>query len=422
MHLLIKNTTIISPGDEFNGQTRDILLKDGGIAAIDTPNQVSAENIETIDGTGTYTTPGFMDLRAHFADPGLEQREDLNSGVKAAAAGGFTGVALLPSTNPPVHSKSEVEYIINKVKDWVTDVYPMGCITHNREGKDLAEMFDMHSAGAVAFTDGNKPVKDSGLMHRAMLYAKGFNGLLCVHAEDTYLTAGGQMHEGPVSTHLGMKGMPNLSEYLAVKRDIELARYNNTRLHFSHVSAAESVELIRSAKSEGLQITADAAIANLVWDDSTLEHYDTNYKVNPPLRNKTDIEALLKGLEDGTIDAICSDHIPQEIENKAVEFDYAAFGMIGLQTFLPLLIRLSDRLGWEKLVNATCNNPRKILGLATPGIKAGREANITVFNPTAKWMFNRQANFSKSVNSPLFNTELTGKVILVANNNLAVQF
>lgn len=422
MHLLIKNTTIISPGDEFNGQTKDILLKNGGIEAIEAPNTLNPGNIETIDGTGTYTTPGFMDMRAHFADPGLEHREDLSSGVKAAAAGGFTGLALLPSTNPPVHSKSEVEYIINKVKNSVTDVYPMGCITHNREGKELAEMFDMHSAGARAFTDGNKPIKDSGLMHRAMLYAKGFDGLLCIHAEDIGLTAGGQMNEGPVSTHLGMKGMPNLSEYLAVKRDIELARYNGAKLHFSHISTAESVELIRSAKAEGLQITADVAIANLVWDDSVMEEYDTNYKVNPPLRNKTDIEALLKGLEDGTIDAICSDHTPQEIENKAVEFDYAAFGMIGLQTFLPLLIKLADRLGWEKLVNGVSNNPRKILGLATPGIKAGREANITVFSPAAKWMYNRQANFSKSVNSPLFNKELTGKVILVANNNLVVKF
>jgi dihydroorotase len=422
MQLLIKNTTLTDPNSPLNGKQQDILIDNGFIKAIANPGSMEANGAEILDGTGTHTTPGFMDMRAQFADPGYEHREDILSGCKTAAAGGFTGVAVLPSTWPAVHSKSEVEYVLNKAKGQATSVYPMGCVTHNREGNELAELYDMHTAGAIAFTDGNKTITDSGLMHRALLYAKGFNGLLCVHPEDASMAQGGQMNEGTSSTHLGMKGIPNLAELLMVKRDIELARYNNTKVHFSHISTAEAVDLIRNAKADGLQITADVAIANLIWDDTALDEYETNYKLTPPLRTKTDIDALIKGLKDGTIDAICTDHNPQDAESKVVEYEYASNGMLGLQTFLPLALQLQNKLGWDVLVNAITANPRKILGLPAATIAEGQLANLTVFNSTEKWVYNKASNRSKSVNSPLWNTEMTGKILLTTNNNIILRF
>ena len=414
MQLLIHNTTIADPLSPHNGQTLDILLENGQIKAIG--KAIAAPNAEVVDGTGTYTSPGFMDMRANFADPGYEHREDIPSGCRAAAAGGFTGVALLPATSPAVHSKSEVEYVINKAKGQVTQVYPLGCITQKREGKEMAELYDMHTAGAVAFTDGNQAIGDSGLMHRAMLYAKGFNGLLCVHAQDAGLSVGGQMNEGEMAVHLGMKGIPHLAEELVVKRDIELARYNNAKIHFSHLSTAQGVELVRQAKKEGLQVTADVAIAHLIWDDTVLEDYDTNYKITPPLRTAADREALINGLKDGTIDAICTDHNPQDPEAKVVEYEYAANGMIGLQTFLPLILGLKDKLIMDVWVNAVSHNPRKILGLEVVAIQEGSTANITVYNTTTQWQYNKAANYSKAANSPLLGQTLTGKIILTANN------
>jgi dihydroorotase len=422
MRLLIKNTTLTDPNSPQNGQPKDILIENGLIKAIANAGSIAADGAEIIDGTGTHTTPGFMDMRAQFADPGYEHREDIQSGSKVAAAGGFTGVALLPSTLPPVHSKSEVEYVLNKAKGQVTSVYPMGCVSHNREGKELAELYDMHTAGVIAFTDGNKAIADSGLMHRALLYAKGFNGLLCVHPQDEGMAQSGQMNEGVSSTHLGMKGIPNLAELLMVKRDIELARYNNAKIHFSHISTAEAVDLIRKAKAEGLQVTADVAIANLIWNDTALEEYDTNFKLTPPLRSQDDIAALIEGLKDGTIDAISTDHNPQDAESKVVEYEYATYGMLGLQTFLPLALQLQNKLGWDVLVNAITANPRKILGLPAAKIAEGETANLTVFSPTEKWVYNKASNRSKSVNSPLWNTEMTGKILLTTNNNIILRF
>lgn len=420
MHLLIQNTTIADPNSPHNGQILDILIENGQIKAIG--KNLNSTDAETVDGTGTYTSTGFMDMRVQFADPGYEQREDILSGCRAAAAGGFTGVAVLPATYPPVHSKSEVEYVINKAKGQVTSVYPMGCVSQKREGEELAELYDMHTAGAIAFTDGNKAIADSGLMHRAMLYAKGFNGLLCVHAQDAGLSAGGQMNEGEMAVHLGMKGIPHIAEQLVIARDIELARYNNAKIHFSHLSTAEGVELVRQAKKEGLQVTADVAIANLIWDDSALEEYDSNYKITPPLRTSADREALINGLKDGTIDAICSDHNPQDPESKMVEFEYAANGIIGLQTFLPLALQLKDSLGIDTLINVISHQPRKVLGVEAASIQEGNTANITVFHPTEKWQYNKATNFSKSVNSPLWGQTLTGKIILTANNNKTLRF
>lgn len=422
MHLLIKNTTVSQPNSPLNGKTQDILIENGKIKSIVAANTAQPDGATVIDGTGTYTSVGFMDMRAQFADPGFEQREDIQSGCKAAAAGGFTGVAVLPSTQPPVHSKSEVEYILSRAKGQVTTVYPMGSITHKREGNELAEMYDMHTAGAVAFSDGNRAIADSGLMSRALLYTKGFNGLLCVHPEDSGLAKGGQMNEGIVSTRLGMKGVPNLAEELIVKRDIELARYNNCRVHFSHISTAGSVELIRKAKAEGLQVTADVSIAHLVWTDEVLEEYDSNFKLTPPLRTQTDVDALIAGVKDGTIDAVCTDHNPQDAENKVLEYEYATPGMLGLQTFLPLALALEKTIGWDTLLKAVTENPRRILGIETATIAEGQPANLTVYSPTAKWTFDKNTNYSKSVNSPLWGNELTGKVVVTVNNNNFLQF
>lgn len=416
MRLLIQNTTIAHPNSPHNGQQRDILIENGTIVSIAAPNSISKENAELVNGTGTYTAPGFMDMRAQFADPGFEHREDLISGTKAAAAGGFTGVAVLPNTYPPVHSKSEVEYVLNKAKGQVTTVYPIGCITQNHEGKELAELYDMHTAGAVAFSDGDHTINNSGLMHRALLYAKGFDGLLCVHPEDKGMAVGGQMNESAASTRLGMRGIPNLAEQLIVERDIELVRYNDAKLHFSHITTSEAVQLIRAAKADGLKITADVSIAHLSWDDEVLEEYDSNFKLTPPLRTRKDIDALIEGLKDGTIDAICSDHNPQDIESKVLEYEYAETGMLGLQTFLPLLVKLAPVLGWDLLIKVIAINPRKIFGLTEIELREGAAANLTVFDPNQKWTFDKSTNRSKSVNSPLWGQELTGKIVVTMNN------
>lgn len=421
MRLLIQNTTIAHPNSPHNGQKRDILIENGTIVSIAAPNSISTENAELVNGTGTYTAPGFMDMRAQFADPGFEHREDLISGTKAAAAGGFTGVAVLPNTYPPVHSKSEVEYVLNKAKGHVTTVYPIGCITQNHEGKELAELYDMHTAGAIAFSDGDHTINNSGLMHRALLYAKGFDGLLCVHPEDKGMAVGGQMNESATSTRLGMRGIPNLAEQLIIERDIELVRYNDAKLHFSHITTAEAVQLIRAAKADGLKITADVAIAHLSWDDEALEDYDSNFKVTPPLRTHKDIDALIEGLKDGTIDAICSDHNPQDAESKVLEYEYAETGMLGLQTFLPLLVKLAPVLGWDVLIKVIAINPRKILGLGEVELTEGKTANLTVFNPTQQWTFDKSSNLSKSVNSPLWGRELTGKIVFTMNNTLFIR-
>lgn len=412
MNLLITDVTIVDPNSQFNQKNCDVSVENGVITAIGTGLSKGGENV--IDGKGCILSPGFFDLNCSIGDPGYETREDINTATDAAKAGGFTGIAVLPNSKPVVHSKGEVEYIINRAKHNLVDVHPIGAVSRDMEGKELAELYDMRKAGAVAFSDGNKAIADDGFMSRALQYAKGFNGLLMVYPENKSIAGKSQVNESATSVLLGMKGIPALAEEMQISRDIFLATYHDAPLHVSNISTAGSVALIRKAKKEGLKISCDVAPHHLVFTEELLNDFDSNYKVKPPLRGKSDVKALIAGLKDGTIDAIGSQHRPHEIEFKDVEFEIAAFGIVALQTVLHLVLKagLSAELIAEKLAI----NPRKLLGLSIPTIAEGSEANFTLYNPTESWTYSLENNYSKSANSPLLNKTLTGKVKLVYNN------
>ncbi|MEO6523763.1 MAG: dihydroorotase [Mucilaginibacter sp.] len=412
MNLLIRSATITDPNSAFNQQIADILIEDGVIVQIATDIK---SDVEAFDAKGKQVAPGFFDLNCNIGELGLETKEDLQSGSKAAMAGGFTGLALMPNTQPPVHSKSEVEFILNKAKGNLVDIFPLGTISHKCEGKDMAEMYDMHQSGAKAFTDGKYPIQDAGLMERAMLYVQGFGGLVFSYPEDKAIAGKAKVHEGVISTLLGMKGIPALAEELMIARDLYLAEYTGSKVHFSTVSTERSVDLIRQAKIKGLQVTCDVAAHHLVLTHKDLLGFDSQYKVKPPLRTDADVTALINGLKDGTIDAIVSQHTPHEIEFKDVEFEVAEFGMIGLQTALSLALQagLTPQLIIQKLSVA----PRQILNINVPSITEKQKANLVVFDATAEWTYTKQNNQSKSYNSPFIDKQLTGKVLLTCNNN-----
>jgi dihydroorotase len=412
MNLFITDVTIVDPNSQFNHQNCDVSVEDGIITAIG--KGLSSNDGEVIDGKGLVLSPGFFDLNCSIGDPGYETREDVNTATDAAKAGGFTGIAVLPNSKPVVHSKGEVEYLINRAKYNLVDVHPIGAVSRDLEGKELAELYDMQQAGAIAFSDGNKPLADDGFMSRALQYAKGFKGLLMVYPENKSIAGKSQVNESATSVLLGMKGIPALAEEMQISRDIFLATYHDAPLHISNISTAGSVALIKKAKRDGLKISCDVAAHHLVFTEDRLNDFDSNYKVKPPLRGKNDLKALISGLKDGTIDAISSQHRPYEIEFKDVEFEIAAFGIVALQTVLPLVLKagLSAELIAEKLAV----NPRKLLGLAIPRIEVGAVANFTVYNATETWTYNLENNYSKSANSPLLNKTLTGKVKLVYNN------
>lgn len=413
MNLLVKNVAIADPQSKFNNLQCDVRVENGKIKNI---GKLTADKSETVfDAHGAFLTPGFFDLNCVAGDPGFETKEDIQTLTATAKAGGFTGLALLPQTSPVVQSKSQVEYIINKAKNNLVDVLPVGAISQNREAKELAELFDMQQAGAVAFSDGDKALQDDGFMSRALQYAKGFDALLMVYPENKSIAGKSQINESKNSVLLGMKGLPALAEEMHIARDIFLAAYNETKIHISNISTAGAVALIRKAKKDGVQVSCDVTAHHLVFTEELLSDFDSNYKVKPPLRGKADVKALIAGLKDGTIDAITSQHRPEEIEFKNVEFEIAHYGIIALQTVLPLLLKagLDIALIAEKLAI----NSRKLLNLTIPVIEEGAEANFTVFNTTEKWLYNATSNYSKSANSPLLGTELTGKVTLVYNNN-----
>lgn len=414
MNLLIQNVTILDKQSKHHNQTVDVSIVDGKISEIG-KKITRRDGFEVLNGKGQFLSPGFFDLNVNFGEPGLETKEDIESGCRAAAAGGFTGIALMPNTQPPVHSKSEVLYLVNRSKGNLVDVFPLGSISQKREGKELAELYDMKQAGAIAFTDGDQPVGDAGLMSRALLYSKGFDGLIMSYAEDKDIAAKGKMNEGVNSTLLGLKGNPALAEELMIIRDLYLAEYNDSRIHFSTISTAKSVELIRQARKKGIQVSCDVAVHHLVFSDDKLKGFDSNYKVKPPFRGNSDVKALLAGLNDGTIDALVSQHTPHEIEFKNVEFEIAYNGVIGLQTIFPLALKAG--LSPEVIVEKMAVNPRRILNLPVPEISAGKEANLVMFDPKADWEFSLAVNYSKSTNSPLLGQTLKGKVNLVVNNN-----
>lgn len=412
MNLLIKACTILQPSSPFHLQVKDVWIVDGYISKI---GENLANESRTINGEGKFLSIGFFDLNANLGELGYENKEDFNSGNKAAAAGGFTGVAMMPNTNPAVDSKAQIEYIVNRAKGLLIDILPIGALSKKRTGVDLAEMYDMSLSGAIAFSDGNAPVQDAGFMERALLYSKGFDGLIMAQAEDASLAGTAKINEGVVSTFLGMKGIPNLAEELMVNRDIYLSEYTQGRLHFSTISTRKSVELIKQAKQKGLSVTCDVAAHHLVLTDEALSDFDSLYKVKPPLRTQEDVDALIEGLKDNTIDAIVSQHTPQEIELKEVEFETAAYGMLGLQTAFSLAVKAG--LTEHEIVEKLAFWPREILQIKIPVINENENANLVLFDMNTEWAYNLQNNYSKSNNSPLLGKTLKGKIWLTINNN-----
>ena len=413
MNLLIKQAKVVDPNSPHNGKRVDILIENGQLKSI---RKSISSNAKTISGKNLHVSPGWFDMHVNFRDPGDEHKEDLNSGCRAAAFGGFTGVACMPGTNPPLHTKADIEYIISKAKGNVVDVHPIGALSKGLQGKEMTEMYDMSLSGAVAFSDEKNPISSAGVLSRALLYVNMFNGLVISHSQDESIALEGQMNEGDTSTSLGLNGMPALAEEIMITRDVYLAAYTNSRLHFATVSTGNSVEIIRNAKRKGIKVTAEVAAHQIGIDDSELVTFDSNFKVNPPLRTKKDIAALKKGLSDGTIDAICSDHNPEDVETKNREFDIASFGVIGLETAYAVANTHSGLTSGE-IVDKMSISPRKILGIEVPVIKNREKANLTIFDPKLKWTYRSGDIRSKSANSPFIDKTFTGKSIGIFNNN-----
>lgn len=415
MHLLIREAVVIDPSSAFHRQRVDIRIQEGIITEI--KPELAANDAAIIPVHGAFVSPGWFDIGVQACDPGLEHREDLNSVRAAAAAGGFTGIAVFPNTQPVLDSKSGVEYIRQRTSGGLVDVYPIGAVSQHCEGRDITEMLDMKAAGALAFSDGSRPVQHAGLLLRALLYVKTFGGVVLNRPFEDSIAGGGQMHEGYTSTSLGLKGIPALAEEIMVTRDIYLAEYTDSRIHLHNISCARSVELIRAAKARGIKVTASAPVLNLLMTDEVLAGFDTNYKVLPPLRSKADKEALQEGLADGTIDCLSSNHVPLEEETKKLEFPYAKFGSIGLETaFAIACTALQKQFTPEQWVEKAAVVPRRLLGLTVPTVTENAPANLTLFDPDTTWTFQAGNIRSKSVNTPLIGHTFQGRVLGVINN------
>jgi dihydroorotase len=411
MKVLIKQAKIIAPPSPFNGHIKDILIIDGIITAIS--DDITEKNTPVIEQPGLCVSIGWMDIFANFADPGYEYKETLETGAKAAAAGGFTDVMVLPNTNPVVHSKSQVEYIIQKSKALAVNIHPIGAVTKNAEGKDLAEMYDMQQSGAVAFGDGVNTVQSAGILLKALQYVKSFDGTVIQIPDDKSIGTNGLMNEGIISTQLGLPGKPTIAEELLVARDLKLARYADSKLHFTGVSSAKSLEYIKKSKETGIKVTCSVTPYNIYFTDADVQGYDTNLKVNPPLRTEADRQGLLKAIADGTVDCIASHHFPQNWDSKVCEFEYAKEGMIGLESLFGVLREVG--LDAERLIKMLTINPRNIFGITIPEITEGAAACLTLFNADEGYIFTEQMIKSKSKNSPFIGKKLKGKVIGIIN-------
>lgn len=414
MKILIQSAKIISKGSPHHLKKRNVLINSGRIAEIGDKN-FQADKV--IDAEGMVLSAGWMDLGAYCGDPGLEHKEDLVSIGKAAAAGGFTEVVLLPNTQPTVQSKNEVSYITQNNPSRLVQLHPMAAVTKSCKGEELTEMIDLHEAGAIAFSDGLKSIWHTDLFMKALQYLQKFNGVLIDHPEDKWLSLFGQMHEGITSTALGLKGIPRIAEEVAVRKNLELLEYAGGRLHIAHISTARSVEMIRAAKKKGLQVTCDITGYQALLDDSSLNDFDTNYKLSPPLREKSDNDALIKGLKEGVIDILTTGHLPQDDESKLLEFDQADVGMINLQTFASQIASLSKSVELEALIEKVTSAARALLNMEVPKIEEEAKANLTLFDPNAEWTFTAKSNLSKSKNSPWLEKELKGRAVAVFNNN-----
>lgn len=408
MKVLLKNVTIADAGSPFKNLVKNIFIDSGMIRRIDDD---LPEADETIDCAGLFVSPGWVDVFADFCDPGYEYKETLETGAAAAAAGGYTQVFITSNTSPVIHNKTQTEYIVQKSKSLSVTVHPLGALTKNAEGKELAEMYDMQKSGAVAFSDGIHPVQSPGLMLKALQYVKTFDGVVIQVPVDKSIGYSGLMHEGIVSTRLGLPGIPGMAEELIIARDIKLARYADSKLHFTGVTTSKSLEYIKRAKDAGLKVTCSVTPYHLFFCDEDMGTYDTNLKVNPPLRSRADMMHLREAVMNGLVDCIATHHLPQSWDNKICEFEYAKNGMIGLQTAYAAVQTILPGLGSSKIAELFSENARAIFNLPQATVDMDKNAELTIFTNKATFVLMEKDIKSKSANTAFINHDLRGKVI-----------
>lgn len=410
--ILIRGGRIIDPAQQID-EISDLAIKDGQIAALG--KQAKSATEETIDARGLIIAPGLIDMHVHLREPGHEETETIESGTAAAAAGGFTAVACMPNTEPPLDSDSAIEFVLRQAaRTATTRVYPIGALTQRREGKELAEIGLMVRAGAVAFSDDGAGIADASVCLRAMRYVSMFDRLFIQHCEDPTLAGKGCMNAGATATRLGLPGIPALSEVIMAQRDIALAAQAHARYHVAHVSAAGTVDLIRAAKKAGQPVTAEVCPHHLLLTDEACATYDTNFKMKPPLRSAADVQACREGLRDGTIDCLVTDHAPHGREAKEHEFQFAPFGIIGLETALPLFIRalLDSRIiDWPQMIAALSTRPAQLLGVPGGSLRVGQPGDVTLIDPEVEWTIDVEAMRSKSRNSPFDGWTVRGRAV-----------
>ncbi len=414
MKILFQQVRFIDPASPLHGQTGNLLVDNGRITALGAEVPTDADTI--IQLPGLHVSPGWVDIFSYFGDPGHEYKETLVTGSAAAAAGGFTDVFVIPNNKPVTDNKSQVEYLRRSSATFPVNIHPIGAMTKGLEGKDLAEMYDMRNSGAVAFSDGTTPVQSAGLLLKGLQYVKAFDGVIIQVPDDKTVGGGGLMNEGVISTRLGLPGKPMMAEELMVARDIKLARYTQSRLHFTGVSSPRSLDYIRRAKESGLEVSCSVTPYHLFFTDADLIEYDTNLKVFPPLRDADALQTLRKAVLEGGIDVIASHHQPHEFDSKVVEFEYAKPGMTGLETAYAVVRTALPELTPERTVELFSLQPRKLFGLPQPTIAMGQPACLTFFQPDGETRLTAAITRSKSANSPFLDKTLKGRIAGILNN------
>jgi dihydroorotase len=419
MQLLLKKGRLVDPAAGRDEEI-DLLIRDGVIERMGA--NLAVHDAQSYDLKGKVIAPGFIDMHVHLREPGFEYKETILTGAAAAAAGGFTAVCCMPNTEPAIDDESVVRYIQSKAKsalNGLVDVYPVAAVTKGRRGEQLAPLAELSDAGAVAFSDDGAPVYDAEIMRRAMEYAAMFGKPVIQHAQEMSMTKGGVMNEGSVSTALGLPGMPSLAEDIMVSRDIQICRYTRGQYHVAHLSTAGAVDLVRRGKGEGVNVTCEVTPHHFTLTDEAVRGYNTNTKMNPPLRTSSDVEAVRKGLRDGTIDVIATDHAPHSFDEKEVEFQFAPFGIVGLETAIGIIVTelvQSGVLTLAQMIEKLSVNPRRILHLPSIVVAEGEAANLTIFDPAAEWIVDPPSLKSRSKNTPFGGRKLIGKPIGVLNN------
>ena len=416
MSLLLNSVTVSDTTSKYFNSKVNILIDSKGYVKKISKNKISDKVKKVVDLEGLYISESWFDFNANFCDPGYEYKENLKSGVHVAINSGFLDVLITPNTNPIIQTKADVSYIQEKSLNNFCKIHPSAAISKNFNGKDLNDIIDLHNSGVKAFTNSYSCKESSEMIMNSLLYLNQIDTLLLTKPKDRSFSDG-VVNNGYYSNTVGLKGIPRISESIAVERDLSILEYVGGKIHFSGISTKESVSIIRDAKTKKLNVTCDVPIHNLILDDSNVVSFDPNYKVDPPLRTKDDIDALIDGINDGTIDIIASHHEPQDIDTKKCEFEKANFGVISLQTFFSNIVQLSRKIPLENLIKTFSTNPKKILGVETYSVVEGSKASFTVFDPDGSWDYNENSNLSKSINSPWLNWSLKGKVKAVIKDN-----